>query len=81
MDIFGRLDRLAIARKHVKMRGTRKGFGGGFDGVKSRLNKRPLAPTAFDPPPRKTTFGLSPSPSRIASNADGLALASKWIAI
>ena len=49
MGVFGGLDRHAIARKHVEMRGAGERLDGSFDGVERGLHKRPFAPAAFDP--------------------------------
>lgn len=53
MGIFGRLNRHAIARNHIKMGRARKRIYRCLNRIKGRLHQRPFAPAAFDPLFRK----------------------------
>ena len=58
MGVFCRLDRHAIAREHVEMRGVRKGRDGGAHRAQRGGDQRPLAPAAFPAPCRKGDRGM-----------------------
>ena len=52
-DVFRRLDRHAVAREHVEMRGPRKGRHCGLQPLQRRRHQAPFAPAAADAPPRE----------------------------
>ena len=60
MGIFGRLDRHAVARQHVEMRGPRKGIHRRLHGGQRGPDKRPFSPAAFDPASGKGDVGIVP---------------------
>jgi hypothetical protein len=79
MGIFRRLDRHAVARQHVEMRGAGEGLDRGLTRLQRRLDQAPFAPAAFHPPPAaKTTEGFSASALRICRNRRGERRRNGW---
>ena len=57
-DMFGRLDRHAVAGQQVEMRGAGKGRQGGAGAFQRGGDQAPFAPAAFDPAAREGHAGV-----------------------